>query len=93
MGYSVVCAQSIADAWILFGQHRPRAVITDNTMPGGACGLDLAKRIKSMFPEVPVIMLSGIPPQEATRVCDVVLAKPVPLRVLCDALRGTGVCP
>ena len=93
-GYVVERACHADGGWDAFRQQGARAVITDNVMQGDVLsdlsGLGLAMQIKRTSPKTPVIMLSAIPPQDAARVCDVVLAKPVGVRSLLEALHGLG---
>ncbi|MCC7374002.1 MAG: response regulator [Verrucomicrobiales bacterium] len=60
-GYDVMAAGSGAAALDLWRTHQSRVdlVITDLVMPGGVSGFDLADRLRSQRPELPVIFISG----------------------------------
>lgn len=89
LGALVDLAHTAEQAEVMFHAAQPCAVITDDAMPGQG-GVWLARRLKSAAPEVPVIMLSGAPPESAGSVCDKVLAKPIRIRDLANALASVG---
>jgi len=91
-GYTAVWAGSAEAGWTLFGRLAPRAVVTDNRMPGDG-GLSLARRLKVLETDTPVVMLSGDPPADAGEVCDAVLAKPAGAMKLRETLEALGVAP
>ncbi|MCP4745155.1 MAG: response regulator [Desulfobacteraceae bacterium] len=57
-GYKVSCASRGDEAVELFKKHHADCVITDIRMPG-MDGMDVLKTIKSITPNVPVIILTG----------------------------------
>jgi signal transduction histidine kinase len=57
-GYRVLTAESGEEALRLFGEARPRVVLTDIKMPG-MDGIELLKKIKEQSPETEVIMITG----------------------------------
>ena len=61
-------------------------VLTDNTMPG-LSGAEMASFIKARWPSIPVVMLSGNPPQGQVAGVDLVLKKPSDIAVLVESLR------
>jgi DNA-binding NtrC family response regulator len=66
-GYQVVTARSAPDAMRALGASRVDLVLTDQVMPGGT-GTELAQSIKKRWPEMPVVLISGIneiPPEAA----------------------------
>lgn len=66
-GYQVVTARSASDAMRALGASRVDLVLTDQVMPGGT-GTELAQSIKKRWPEMPVVLISGIneiPPEAA----------------------------
>ncbi|MDH7570698.1 MAG: response regulator [Armatimonadota bacterium] len=97
LGYSVARARNAHEAWVIFEEACPRAVVTDSNMPGEPfpeeSGLRLARRIKHLSPHTPVIMLAGLPPTGASAACDYVLSKPTPLRQLVELLARMGITP
>ena len=60
LGYRVTACNSSLDAWETFQRQPDRfdLVISDQTMPG-MTGLELAKRILQLRPEMPVIICTG----------------------------------
>lgn len=94
LGYTLYRAYTAEEGWSLLQQHNPSVVLTDNRLRGelsDVTGLDFARRVKQVSPNTPVIMLSAMPPEEAKAVCDVVLSKPIPMRVLMEALRQLNI--
>jgi len=60
LGYSVTACTSGPDAWNTFNNQPDRfdAVVTDQTMPG-LTGMDLAKQILQIRPDMPIILCTG----------------------------------
>jgi CheY-like chemotaxis protein len=58
-GYKVVTAGSASDALRTLNEHRVDLVLTDQLMPGGT-GTELAQSIKGLWPDLPVILISGV---------------------------------
>ena len=84
-GYQVFTAASAAAALELLGTHPIDAVVLDNVMPGTS-GIALAKEIKRVYSEVPVVLFSSLErPDEAVPFIDSYLSKgqgPLALRKL-----------
>jgi len=84
-GYQVFTAASAAAALELLGTHPIDAVVLDNVMPGTS-GIALAKEIKRVYSEVPVVLFSSLErPDEAVPFIDSYLSKvqgPLSLRKL-----------
>ena len=61
-------------------------IVTDNTLPG-LNGLELSKKIKSLHPTIPIIMVSAdeIPQNERTHLKSF-LQKPVAFKILREAI-------
>lgn len=57
-GYRPIEASNGHDGVDLFSKHRPDLVFTDLRMPG-IDGLDVIRQIKSMAPDVPIVVISG----------------------------------
>jgi CheY-like chemotaxis protein len=58
-GYEVVTAVSATQALELLSSRKIDLLLTDYLMPGQS-GTELARAAKSMFPALPVILLSGV---------------------------------
>jgi len=58
-GYQVLTASSAPDALRALSDHPVDLVLTDQIMPGGT-GTELAQSIKKRWPDLPVILISGI---------------------------------
>lgn len=88
-GYQVLTASSAAAALELLSTHPIDAVVIDNVMPGMS-GIDLAKEIKQISSDVPVILFSSLErPDEAVPFIDSYLSKgqgPIALRKLIRVL-------
>jgi CheY-like chemotaxis protein len=83
-GYEVDCASSVADALTRFNPAVHDLVLTDNSMPGMTGG-EMAQIIKQRSPSTPVLMCSGNPPIDCSRI-DIVIHKPTPLLAVKDAI-------
>ncbi len=92
-GYEVVTAATGDDAIELIGSGRtPDIVLTDGVMPGTAQGWDLARYVKRVHPDTPVILMSGYVGEAETRVSqtpeiDLFLPKPLRLSELAVVLK------
>jgi CheY-like chemotaxis protein len=58
-GYSVLTASSAHEALDLLDRHHVDLVLTDQMMPG-MVGTELAKRLRAIKPNLPVIIVSGV---------------------------------
>ncbi|RME46368.1 MAG: response regulator [Caldilineae bacterium] len=60
LGYRVLCAANGAEALQLVAAERPplHLLLTDVVMPG-VDGKDLAGRLKEMYPDLPILFISG----------------------------------
>jgi DNA-binding NtrC family response regulator len=57
-GYLASAAYSGESAWTCMANHPPSLVITDVVMPG-LDGVELAKRIRSSYPDCQILLFSG----------------------------------
>ncbi len=91
-GYQVITAETGDDAIELIGTCRtPDIVLTDGVMPGTAQGWDLARYVKRVHPDTPVVLMSGYVGEAETRVSqtpeiDCFLPKPITLSELSAVL-------
>jgi DNA-binding NtrC family response regulator len=58
-GYRVITANSASSAMELIAKHHIDLVLTDQLMPGGT-GIELAKSVKQIHPDLPVVLISGV---------------------------------
>jgi CheY-like chemotaxis protein len=92
LGYAVLEANTGPEAITLLGSGEPIALVfSDIVMPGGMTGYNLAERVRSMRPELKVVLTSGssdvpLAVSEAARKIKV-LAKPYSREKLACALR------
>ncbi|MCX8043047.1 MAG: ATP-binding protein, partial [Desulfobacterota bacterium] len=93
LGYQVTATQSSSHALALIEENpgRFQVIITDQTMPG-ISGIELARKVKKINPELPVILCSGYsdvvtPEGAAAEGIEAFLYKPVDKHILAAALR------
>jgi CheY-like chemotaxis protein len=58
-GYEVLTASSAGEALQVFSENKVDLVITDHLL-AGATGTALAKEIRDLRPQVPIVILSGV---------------------------------
>ena len=74
-GYEPVLANTAKEALELFASLKVDLVITDHLLPGQS-GVQLAAELKRIKPEVPIMLLSGLPePPEGLDHVDAYLTK------------------
>jgi PAS domain S-box-containing protein len=66
--------------------HRPRLLFSDIVMPGGISGLELARKVRGRFPELPILLTTGYSEQASASHGFPVLAKPYEFDALASAL-------
>ena len=74
-GYSVETAPSGAEALAKLVVGDFALVVTDLRMPNMA-GDELAIQIKSRWPRLPILLLTGFPPEQKPAAVDAILLKP-----------------
>lgn len=87
LGFEAIVTHSAKEALDrLSGEQRPTIVFTDIVMPGGISGIELARRVRDRFPELPVLLTTGY----SERVSDTngfpLLQKPYEMSSLASAL-------
>lgn len=83
-GYDVVTASSVFRALEIVASRHVDLVLSDHLMPGST-GTELARQIKSTFPELPVVLLSGVNEVPSDADCaDLFLSKAVGPVNLCE---------
>jgi CheY-like chemotaxis protein len=86
-GFSVLTASDGQTGLDLMACNQIQAVVLDYRMPG-LSGEDVARKIKSRWPSVPIIMLSGYPevPESAKNFTDAFVVKGTPPDLLLSEL-------
>jgi PAS domain S-box-containing protein len=60
LGFETTVTHSAREALErLSGEQRPSLVFSDIVMPGGISGIELARKIRERFPELPVLLTTG----------------------------------
>ena len=83
-GYAVDCARNAEEALALFNPTIHDIVVTDNRMPG-LTGAEMAHIIKMRSARTPVLMYTGIPPEDQSCL-DMVLQRPTHPLVVKEAV-------
>ena len=84
LGYMVDAARNAEEGLALFDPKTHDVILTDNLMPGMS-GLEMAHIIKMRSPATPVVLYTGLPPENASCV-DLVVQKPAHLLALIKAI-------
>jgi CheY-like chemotaxis protein len=60
LGFEGVVTHSAKEALEqLAGGERPKLVFSDIVMPGGISGIELARKVRDRFPEMPILLTTG----------------------------------
>jgi len=87
LGFESIVAHSAKEALErLAGGDRPKLVFSDILMPGGITGIELARKVRDRFPELPILLTTGYSEQVSASHGFPVLQKPYELDSLADAL-------
>jgi PAS domain S-box-containing protein len=87
LGFESIVAHSAKEALErLAGGDRPKLVFSDILMPGGITGIELARKVRDRFPELPILLTTGYSEQVSASHGFPVLQKPYELDALADAL-------
>lgn len=86
--YGVITATSAADAVKILKSNHVDLVLTDQLMPGGT-GTDLAREIRQLRLQLPVVLLSGVNeiPHDADA-ADLFISKIEGPAVMCEKIAG-----
>jgi len=66
--------------------EKPKLIFTDVVMPGGISGIELARKVRQRFPELPILLTTGYSEQVAGSHGFPVLQKPYEMDALASAL-------
>jgi len=88
-GFECTVAHSAKEALErLTGGEKPKLIFSDIIMPGGISGLELARKVRDRFPELPILLTTGYSEQVAGSHGFPVLQKPYEMDSLASALGG-----
>jgi CheY-like chemotaxis protein len=87
LGFETTVTHSAKEAldWLIAGE-RPKVVFSDIIMPGGITGIELARKVRSRFPELPILLTTGYSEEAVETHGFPVLQKPYELDSLAGAL-------
>ena len=87
LAFETVVAHSAKEALDrLAGGEKPKLIFSDIVMPGGISGIELARKVRDRFPELPILLTTGYSEQVAGTHGFPVLQKPYEMDSLADAL-------
>jgi PAS domain S-box-containing protein len=87
LGFECTVAHSAKEALErLAGGEKPKLIFSDIVMPGGISGVELARKIRDRFPELPVLLTTGYSEQAGRAHGFPVLQKPYEMDALASAL-------
>jgi CheY-like chemotaxis protein len=87
LGFEATITHSAKEALErLSGEQRPALVFSDIVMPGGISGIELARRVRERFPELPILLTTGYSEHMADLGGFPILQKPYELQSLAEAL-------
>ena len=88
LGFEATIAHSAKEALDkLASGDRPKLIFTDIIMPGGITGLELARKLRSRFPELPILLTTGYSEEVGGSHGFPVLQKPYELEALEGAVQ------
>lgn len=87
LGFECTVAHSAREALErLSSGEKPKLIFSDIIMPGGLSGLELARKVRDRFPELPILLTTGYSEQVSGAHGFPVLQKPYEMTGLADAL-------
>jgi PAS domain S-box-containing protein len=87
LGFETTVTHSAKEALErLAGGVKPKLVFTDVVMPGGITGIELARKLRERFPELPILLTTGYSEQVSATQGFPVLQKPYELNALAAAV-------
>jgi PAS domain S-box-containing protein len=87
LGFEGVVAHSAKEALDqIAGGDRPKLIFSDVVMPGGISGIELARKVRDRFPELPILLTTGYSEEVGGSHGFPVLQKPYEMDALADAL-------
>ena len=87
LGFQATVTHSAKEALErLSGGEKPRLIFSDIVMPGGISGVELARKVRERFPELPILLTTGYSEQVAQVHGFPILQKPYEMDALAGAL-------
>ena len=87
LGFETTVTHSAKEALErLAGGEKPKLIFSDIVMPGGITGIELARKVRDRFPELPILLTTGYSEQVAGSHGFPVLQKPYEMDSLASAL-------
>jgi CheY-like chemotaxis protein len=87
LGFETTIVHSAKEALDqLAAREKPKLIFSDIVMPGGITGIELARKVRERFPELPILLTTGYSEQVAESHGFPVLQKPYQLDALASAL-------
>jgi CheY-like chemotaxis protein len=87
LGFESTIVHSAREALEQLGKRdKPKLIFSDIVMPGGITGIELARKVRERFPELPILLTTGYSEQVAASHGFPVLQKPYELNKLADAI-------
>ena len=87
LGFDATVVHSAREALErLAGGEKPRVIFSDIVMPGGISGVELARKVRQRFPELPILLTTGYSEQVAASHAFPILQKPYELDSLAEEL-------
>ena len=87
LGFETTVTHSAKEALErLAGGEKPKLIFSDIVMPGGITGIELARKVRDRFPELPILLTTGYSEQVAGSHGFPVLQKPYEMDSLARAL-------
>jgi PAS domain S-box-containing protein len=87
LGFEATVVHSAKEALErLAGGEKPKLIFTDVVMPGGISGIELARKVRQRFPELPILLTTGYSEQVTGSHGFPVLQKPYELDSLAGAV-------
>jgi CheY-like chemotaxis protein len=93
LGFEATVAHSAKEALEkLAAGDKPKLIFSDIVMPGGISGIELARKVRNRFPELPILLTTGYSEQVAGSHGFPVLQKPYEMDALAGALGNLLKC-
>ena len=87
LGFEATVTHSAKEALErLTGGEKPKLIFSDIIMPGGISGIELARKVRDRYPELPILLTTGYSEEVGGSHGFPVLQKPYELDTLAGAL-------